>query len=185
MRKLCLSRNFHTWKLTEIKVFFTSYSRSIYILSPRGRKLDTAWKVSVSGVFLVHIFPHLDWTRGNPPYLSISSLNAGKSGPEKLRIRTLFLHWKSQVWSALMDERKHLLLLFPLYLSRYVIYQIHVFWFSHSKALAFCYEWWLFPYKIEDSRIFSDFLRIVFKISIVLKNFAKLPRYSRQSPFSV
>ena len=46
---------------------------------------NTAWKVFVFGVFLVHIFPE---------YLSIFSLNAGKCRPEKLRIRTFFRHWK-------------------------------------------------------------------------------------------
>ena len=186
------SKTFSKIKLSPFPVSFKDILAFFHVCFPIfmfffcvGGGGDTAWKVSVFGVFLVHIFPHLDWTRGDPPYLSVSSLNAGKNGPEKLRIRTLFLHWKSQVWSALVDERKHLLLLFPRYLSCYVIYQIHVFWFSHFKALAFYYEWWLFPYKIEDSRIFPDFLRIIFKISTVLKNFAKLPRYSWQSPFLV
>ena len=43
--------------------------------------------MSVFGVFLVRIFPHLDW---DTPYLSVFSQNAGKYGPEKLLIRTLF-----------------------------------------------------------------------------------------------
>ena len=33
-------------------------------------------------------FPHSDWIRRDTPYLSLFSLNAGKSGPEQLRIRT-------------------------------------------------------------------------------------------------
>ena len=41
----------------------------------------TAWKVSIFGVFPVHIFPDLHW---------IFSPSAGKCGPEKLPIRTLF-----------------------------------------------------------------------------------------------
>ena len=49
-----------------------------------------AWKVSVFGVFLVRIFPHLDWIQRDPPYLSVFSLNAVKYGPEKLQIQTLF-----------------------------------------------------------------------------------------------
>ena len=36
--------------------------------------------------FLVRIFPHLDWIRRDTKYLSVFSLNAGKCGPEKLRI---------------------------------------------------------------------------------------------------
>ena len=55
--------------------------------------LTTAWKVSVFGVFLVYIFPHLDWIRKNTPYISAFSPNAGKHEPEKLRIRTIFTQW--------------------------------------------------------------------------------------------
>ena len=33
--------------------------------------LLTAWKVSVFGVILVHIFPHLDWIRRDTEYLSL------------------------------------------------------------------------------------------------------------------
>ena len=47
-------------------------------------------KMSIFRVFLVHIFPHSDWIRRDTPYLSVSSPNIGKYGPEKLRIRTLF-----------------------------------------------------------------------------------------------
>ena len=55
---------------------------------------DTAWKVSVSGVSLVRIFPHSYWIRRYTEYLSLFSPNAGKYGPEKLRVRTLFTQWK-------------------------------------------------------------------------------------------
>ena len=51
----------------------------------------TTWKVSVFGVILVRIFSHLDWIRRNTEYLSVFSLNAGKYGPEWLRVRTLFM----------------------------------------------------------------------------------------------
>ena len=47
------------------------------------------------GVFLVHIFPHLNWIRRNTSYLSVLNPNVGKYGPEKLRIRTLFTQWRS------------------------------------------------------------------------------------------
>ena len=46
----------------------------------------TAWKVSLLGVFLVHTFLHTDWIQ----YLSGFCPNAGKCGPEKLRIHKLF-----------------------------------------------------------------------------------------------
>ena len=42
---------------------------------------NTAWKVSVVGVILVCIFPHSDWIRRDK-YLSVSSPNAGKCGPQ-------------------------------------------------------------------------------------------------------
>ena len=50
----------------------------------------TGWKVSLDGVFLARIFPHSDWMQRDTPYLSTISPNAGKHGPENLRIRTLF-----------------------------------------------------------------------------------------------
>ena len=50
---------------------------------------NTAWKVSVFGVFLVRVSLHLDWIRRDTQYISVFSPNAGKYGPEKLRIRNL------------------------------------------------------------------------------------------------
>ena len=50
----------------------------------------TAWKVSIFWVFLVLIFRHLNWIS---PYLFVCSPNAGKYGPGKLKIRTLFTQW--------------------------------------------------------------------------------------------
>ena len=47
---------------------------------------DTAWKTSEVGVFLVNVFPHLDWIRRDTEFISPS---AGKYGPEKLQIQTL------------------------------------------------------------------------------------------------
>ena len=55
---------------------------------------STAWKVSVFAIILVCIFPHSDWIRRDTPYLSVFSPNAGKCGPEKLRVRTLFTRWR-------------------------------------------------------------------------------------------
>ena len=65
--------------------------------------INSAWKVSVLRVFLVSIFPHLDWIRSDTlysvgmrensdqiSYLSAFSPIARKYGPEKLRIQTLF-----------------------------------------------------------------------------------------------
>ena len=47
--------------------------------------LHIAWKASVFS-----IFPHSLWMRRYTPCLSVFSPNAGKYGPEKLRIRTIF-----------------------------------------------------------------------------------------------
>ena len=44
--------------------------------------LTTAWKVSVFGVILVRIFPHLDWIQRDASYLSVFSPDMGKYGPE-------------------------------------------------------------------------------------------------------
>ena len=41
-------------------------------------KQQTAWKVSVFGVFLVRILLHLDWIRGDTEYRSVFSPNCGK-----------------------------------------------------------------------------------------------------------
>ena len=54
---------------------------------------NTAWKVSVFGVFLVRIFLYSDWIPRDTEYLSVVSSNAGKYGPEKLLKRTLFTQW--------------------------------------------------------------------------------------------
>ena len=56
---------------------------------------NTAWKVSIFGVFLVRSSPHSDWIRRGSPYLSVFVPIVGKYGPEKLRIRTLFTQWRS------------------------------------------------------------------------------------------
>ena len=59
--------------------------------------INTAWKVSVFGDFLICIFRHLDWIRRDTSYLFVFSLNAGKYRPEKLQIRTLFTQSKGQM----------------------------------------------------------------------------------------
>ena len=59
-------------------------------------KTHTAWKLSIFGVFLVHIFPYSDWIARYIPYLSVFSPNAPKCGQEKLRIRALFTQWQSR-----------------------------------------------------------------------------------------
>ena len=51
-----------------------------------------AWKVFVFWVFLVRIFPHSDWIRKDTSDLALFSPKAGKYGPEKLRIKPVWLN---------------------------------------------------------------------------------------------
>ena len=82
------------------KIFFRIWSKRLVdfesaSFAPREKCLNTEF-------FLVRIFPHSDWIRRDTPYLSISSPNGGKYGPEKLRIWTLFtqclLVQKWKIW---------------------------------------------------------------------------------------
>ena len=57
-----------------------SYISNVYsfqVLSNSGESslINTAWKVSVFGVFQVRIFSHSDWIRRDNQYLSIFGLN--------------------------------------------------------------------------------------------------------------
>ena len=47
----------------------------------------TAWRVSIFGVILVRIFPHLDWIRRDTPYFSVFSPNAGNAGQNNSEYR--------------------------------------------------------------------------------------------------
>ena len=49
-------------------------------------------------IFLVRIFPDLDWIRRDGPCLSVFGPNAEKYGPEKLPIRTLFTHCTAEIF---------------------------------------------------------------------------------------
>ena len=51
--------------------------------------INTAWKVSKYGVFLVRICPHSDWIRRDIPYLSIQS----ESGKIRTRKTSVFGHF--------------------------------------------------------------------------------------------
>ena len=61
---------------------FWSCLEGVWKKSWRSLEDVTAWKVSVFGVVLVPIFPHLDWIRRDTEYLFVFNLNAGKYGPE-------------------------------------------------------------------------------------------------------
>ena len=49
----------------------------------------TLSKVSIFRVFLIRIFPHLDWIRRLAEHIFVFNPNVGKYRPEKLRIQTL------------------------------------------------------------------------------------------------
>ena len=52
------------------------------------------WReVSVFGVFLVRIFPHLVWIQRFTKYISVFNSNERKCGPQKLQIWALFTQW--------------------------------------------------------------------------------------------
>ena len=76
----------------------------------------TEWKVSVFGVFLVHIFLHLDWIRRDTGYLFKFSPNAGKYGPKKLRIRTLLTQYWLKSKNYFHSKRRSLVLKKKFYL---------------------------------------------------------------------
>ena len=69
--------------------------------------MDTAWKVSVFGVFLVRIFPQSDWILRDTPQLSVFSPNAGKKEPENLQIRIIFTLWDFRKKSSEISSIKH------------------------------------------------------------------------------
>ena len=83
-------RHYFSWKFIitlrflkrNVVVFFEASVlkevRILWVIST----VTTAWKVSVFWVFLVRIFPHLDWIQRDTPYLSLFSPNAGKSNSE-------------------------------------------------------------------------------------------------------
>ena len=72
---------------------FKRTEKYFFFLKKKKFISNTAWKVSVFGIFLVRIFPHLDWIRRDAVYLPVFSPNAGKYGPEELQIRILFTQW--------------------------------------------------------------------------------------------
>ena len=90
----CASRNFRrhgAWK--KFGPIIQQFAGSLF---------NTAWKVSVFGVFLARIFPHLDLIRRDKEYLSVFSPNSRKCSLEKLRILTLFTQCNSALKSQSM-----------------------------------------------------------------------------------
>ena len=92
------------------KYYSTKNHASLANMNKSARTIELfAWKVSVFGVSLVRIFSHLDWIQRYAAYLSVFSPNAGKYGPENLRVRTLFTQWFIFTNKKLCTECSHLL----------------------------------------------------------------------------
>ena len=88
--------------------------------------------MSIFGVFLVRIFPDSDWIQRDTSYLSVFSPNAGKSGPEKLRIWTRFTQWIAENMNAISPLPSiSLLLLISIYLfivCRRLFHKVRYIW---------------------------------------------------------
>ena len=116
--------------------FWTANSRKF----DSFRLLRTVSNVSVFGVFLVHIFPHLDWIRRFALEIPVFSPNAGEYGPENLRIRTLFMQWSWYlcfIWTLLLAAKSScgivsLISLFQHYarINKYYILYVKVIFVS-------------------------------------------------------
>ena len=93
-------------------------------------QLVTTWKMSVFGVFLVRIFPHSDWIRTDMEHLFAFTPNAGKYGPKKLRIRTLFMQCVTQNRFAYQLRPKQmesiLILVKKVHTKNYIFRQIQL-----------------------------------------------------------
>ena len=92
----------------------------------------TAWKVPVLGIFLVRIFPPSNRLRKDTMYLSVSNRNAGKYGPEKLRIRALFTHWmvcNLSGFTIILFSRNHFMA---------TLHSDYNFYFNPSAFVAIC-----------------------------------------------
>ena len=82
-------KSLHHLLLIDVYPTSSKENRYLYLYN---FEVHTAWKVLIFRVFLVRIFPHLDWIQKDTPNLSLFSQNAEKYAPEKLRIWTLFRH---------------------------------------------------------------------------------------------
>ena len=73
-------------------------------------------------------YSHLDWIQGDTLYLSVFSPNAGKCGPEILRIRSLFTQWKKKNYIN-----------FDLKVSQWMQYNFTFFW-KRGKRIGY-FSW--------------------------------------------
>ena len=77
------------WNRLSEATWQSSSSVFFLFLVPETSSTSLREIIHIRSFFLVRISPHSDWIRRDK-YLSVFSPNAGKHGPEKLRIRTIF-----------------------------------------------------------------------------------------------
>ena len=68
-----------------------------YLLPMKIQTFKSGCSNLFSGVFLVSIFPHLDWIQIFTEYISVFSSNAGKHGSEKQHIRAFLTRFTCSV----------------------------------------------------------------------------------------
>ena len=83
--------------------------------------MDTAWKVPPYRVFLVRIFPYLDWMQ-----IFIFSLNTGECRPEKHPYLDNFRQWELSA---------HFYQVFCLFIN-----ELGTFWQTVTAAYVFCWR---------------------------------------------
>ena len=88
--------------------------------------------ISKFGVNLVRIFPHLDWIRSHSLSLSVFSLNAGKYGPEYLRIR----YFRSKSYLKFPNKRNDMQL--NKYTNYHVTVKSHLPVYLHNSVHSKC-----------------------------------------------
>ena len=72
-------------------------------------EVKAAWKVSVLGVSLVRVFPHLDWIHKDTEYFSVFSLNSRKN-VQKNSKHGQFSRSVSHVVSLIANSQSHIFL---------------------------------------------------------------------------
>ena len=84
------AEKYRTEKTPYLDTFYALLKKIFNLLLPLKLMNHSAWTVSVFGVIPVRILLHSDWILRDSSYPSVFSVNAGKYGPDQLRIRTRF-----------------------------------------------------------------------------------------------
>ena len=119
--------------------------RCIFFIFVTKLLFDTAWKISVFGVFPVRIFPHSDWM----------DWTAREHGPQKLWIRTLLTQFEAitnvystlkKIYFYIVVSNRHFLSLIQL------AYFYNIYFLSHKETLLLIesmnFKWSYWHFKI-------------------------------------